>query len=29
MLDADEHPGSDYMELMDTGLAHLQAGLPV
>ena len=29
MLDAAEHPGADYLELMDTGLAQLQAGLPV
>ena len=29
MLDAAEDPGADYVELMDTGLAHLQAGLPV
>ncbi|MGZ4331425.1 MAG: acyl-CoA-like ligand-binding transcription factor [Solirubrobacteraceae bacterium] len=29
MLEAAEHPDADYMELMDAGLAQLQAGLPV
>jgi hypothetical protein len=29
MLDAAEDPDADYLKLMETGLAQLEAGLPI